>query len=215
MTTVLLQRAALALALTTLLAACGKGDAPDQPPADEATATAPADDAGRDAPPPAPAADESPLAAADLDAYARGMQQELALLKAASDKVAQARAKGDKGAETSAMMEMATMDTEVEGAKASGLGQARYLFVKNTVDATLGKAEMQAALATAAAEAGTEDLPPEQRQQVEDGRAEMQAGVGDPYQGMAADVATAFKARQAELARLRAETIAVRFNAAQ
>jgi hypothetical protein len=209
-----LQRAALALALTATLAACGGKE--DQAPADQATdatAAAPADDVGRNDAPAAPAASESPLAVTDLDAYARGMQQEARLLQAASDKVAQARQAGDKDAEATAMTDMAMMDTEVEGAKASGLDQARYLFVKNAVDTALGKAEMQAALQGMGAQASADQLPPEQRQQVEDGRAEMQAGVGDPWAGLAPDVAAAMQARKDELARLRAQAIALRLNA--
>jgi hypothetical protein len=112
------------------------------------------------------------------------------------------------------MMEMATLDTEVEGARASGLSQQRYLFVKNAVDSTLGKVEMQAALKAMGADAQPSDLPPEQRKQVEEGRAEMESGLGNPYQGMAADVSAAFQARQPELAELRARAIAMRFNAA-
>ncbi|QSX78145.1 hypothetical protein [Agrilutibacter solisilvae] len=205
-------RVALALALTTTLAACGKGD---EPAADVAAPRIEAPANGRTAEAAAPAVDDGPLRVAELDAYARGMQQEIALLKAAGDKVAQARSRADKDAEATAMMEMATLDTEVEGARASGLTPARYLFVKNAVDTVLGKAEMQKALKAMGAQAQASDLPPEQRQQVEDGRAEMDASLGDPWQGMAADLAGAFKTRQDELAQLRAQAIAARFNAAR
>lgn len=209
-----LQRAALALALASTLAACGgKDEADPARAADEATAAAPAADAA--APQAGPAIDDSPLRAAELDAYARGMQKEVSLLQAASDKVKQARASGDEDAEATSMMELATIETEVEGAKAAGLDQARYLFVKNAVDSALGKAEMQATMKAMGAQAGVEELPPEQRQQVEAGRAEMEAGLGDPWQGMAPEVATAMQSRQAELAQLRAQAIAVRFNAAR
>lgn len=212
MKTATLQRAALALVLASALAACGgKDETASSEAADRATAAAPAADAAT--PQAEPAVDVGPLRVAELDAYARGMQHELGLLQAASDKVKQARAAGDEEAEASSIMKMAMLDTEVEGAKAAGLDQARYLFVKRAVDTALGKAEMQAAMKSMGAQAGVEDLPPEQRQQVEAGRAEMEASLGDPWQGMPADVAAAMQARQAELAQLRAQAIGLRMNA--
>src|SRR6478735_3132447 len=131
MTNVLLRRAALALALTTVLAACGKDEPTKAPeaaaqPAKPAAANAPADDGRNDAQV-QPATNQAPLVVSDLEAYARGMRQEIALLKAAGDKVAQARAGKNQEAEAAAMMEMATLDTDLEGGKVSGLPQARYL----------------------------------------------------------------------------------------
>jgi len=217
MTNVLLRRATLALALTAVLAACGKGEAPATPqtPATPAAeATAPAENVGRGDAAPA-AAEQAPLAASDLDAYTRGMQQELALLKAAGDKIAQARKGNDKDAEASAMMEMANLDAGSDGAKAAGLSPARYVFVKDAVDTALGKLEMQATMQSMGDPSQSDDLTPEQRQQAEAGRAQMASTIGDPYQGMAADVAEAFKARQQALAQLRAQAIAARFEAAR
>lgn len=217
MTNVLLRRAALALALTAALAACGKDQAPEAPQAAAASAaeaTAPAENVGRaDAAP--VDAEQAPLAASDLEAYARGMQQEVALLKAAGDKIAQARSGNDKDAEASAMMEMANLDTTAEGAKAAALSPARYGFVKDAVDTALGKLEMQGAMQAMGDSSQSDELTPEQRQQAEAGRAEVASTIGDPYQGMAADVAEAFKARQQALAQLRAQAIAARFEAAR
>lgn len=181
------------------LAACG--DKPAEAPAADTPPPAPA------AAPTAPAAEpaatapavpvDSPLQVADIDAYVRGMGREVELLRAEFRKIEQARAADDSDAETQALFAMTGNDIELGGAQAAGMPPARYGFVKNRID------EVQSKL----------DLLEGFRKMDADTSA-MRAEIGDPYAGIAADAATALKARQAETARLRAEAIGLRVKAA-
>jgi hypothetical protein len=181
------------------LAACG--DKPAEAPAADTPPPAPA------AAPTAPAAEpaatapavpvDSPLQVADIDAYVRGMGREVELLQAEFRKIEQARAADDSDAETQALFAMTGNDIELGGAQAAGMPPARYGFVKNRID------EVQSKL----------DLLEGFRKMDADTSA-MRAEIGDPYAGIAADAATALKARQAETARLRAEAIGLRVKAA-
>lgn len=191
------------------LAACGD----DQPAAgtgDEAIVeTADTADA-----PPDPVADESPLKVAELEAYVRGMQKELAMRGDISAKLKQARDAKDQAAEARLMLEMATLEVDQEGARAAGLSETRYVFVRDAVETTLSKVEMKQTLHEMTANADTGELPEDMRRQLEESQAGMQAELGDPYAGMAPEVAAAFKARQAELSQLRAQGVAALMNAA-
>lgn len=178
------------------LVACGDKPA-EAPAADTATpapAAAPAEPA---APEPAAVPADSPLQVADIDAYVRGMGREVELLQAEFHKIEQARAAGDSDAETGALFAMTGNDIDLGGAQAAGMSPARYGFVKNRID------EVQSKL----------DLLEGFRKMDADTSA-MQAEIGDPYAGLAADVATALKARQAQTAGLRAEALGLRVKAA-
>lgn len=179
------------------LAACG--DKPAEAPAADTAAPAPAAEAPVAEPaatvPAAPA--DSPLQVADIDAYVRGMGREVELLQAEFRKIEQARAADDSDAETQALFAMTGNDIELGGAQAAGMSPARYGFLKNRIDEVQSKLGQLEGFRKMDADTGA-----------------MQAEIGDPYAGIAADVATALKARQAETARLRAEAIGLRVKAA-
>lgn len=180
------------------LAACGdkpaEAPAANMPPAPAAAPTVPAAEPAATAP---AVPVDSPLQVADIDAYVRGMGREVELLQAEFRKIEQARAADDSDAETQALFAMTGNDIELGGAQAAGMPPARYGFVKNRID------EVQSKL----------DLLEGFRKMDADTSA-MRAEIGDPYAGIAADAATALKARQAETARLRAEAIGLRVKAA-
>lgn len=187
----------LAVALLGL-AACGdkpaEAPAANMPPAPAAAPTVPAAEPAATAPT-VPA--DSPLQVADIDAYVRGMGKEAELLQAEFRKIEQARAADDSDAETQALFAMTGNDIDLGGAQAAGMPPARYGFVKNRIDEVQSKLDMLEGFRKMDADTSA-----------------MQAEIGDPYAGIAADVATALKARQAETARLRAEAIGLRVKAA-
>lgn len=182
----------------TLLGLVACGDKPAEAPAADTATPAPAAAPAEPAvPEPAAVPADSPLQVADIDAYVRGMGREVELLQAEFHKIEQARAAGDSDAETGALFAMTGNDIDLGGAQAAGMSPARYGFVKNRID------EVQSKL----------DLLEGFRKMDADTSA-MQAEIGDPYAGLAADVATALKARQAQTAGLRAEALGLRVKAA-
>jgi hypothetical protein len=192
----------LAAALLGLAACGGKSDEAATDGRASGMATAPAAEATK--PPAAPvpeaapaAAVDAPLQVADIDAYVRGMHKEAELLHAEYHKIEQARAANDSDAETEALFAMTANGIDEGGAKAAGLSPARYGFVKNRIDEVQSKLDML-----------------EGFRKMEGDSSALQAQVGDPYAGFAADVAMALKARQAETAALRADAIGLRVKAA-
>jgi hypothetical protein len=180
------------------LSACG-GKPAEAPAPEAAPAAQPAAEAQA---PPAPAAatEAAPdvaLQAADVDAYLRGMGKENALLRDEFGKIERARAAGDSDAETAALFAMTSNDIDLSGAQAAGLAPARYDFVKDRIDEVQSKLEMLEGL-----------------RKMEGDSTQMQSQVGDPYAGFDTVVAAALKAKQAQLAALRAEAIGLRLKAA-
>lgn len=188
----------LMLALT--LGACGHGSAPD----DQADAGAAPTQAETPPPPEAPTAPAAPEPAAnparplqtsDLDAYAKGMQKEIEVRQAASDKAAKAKASNDQTAELSALAELTSVEVDEAGAQAAGVDRARYNFIKETVDRVLGTSDMNAMMAKMG--------DAEQARKMQ----------SDPYAGLDPDLAAALKSRQDELGKLRAQNMAILMNA--
>jgi hypothetical protein len=188
----------LILALALALTACGQGNA------DGDAASVPPETAAAEAPAAVPvqpvaataASDASgPLQLADLDAYATGMQKEIELIEAASDKAAKAHAAQDTDAETAALMEATSRDIDQAGADAAGMDLARYGHVKNAIDTSLNLVMLHAAAAKQAA-GGQEPA------------------FADPYRGMDPDVAAALKSRHDELDGLRTKAMAIRMRMA-
>lgn len=184
-------------ALGLALAACGHGNAP----AGDAVDTQ-AQEATPSPQPPAPdpsavaqANAARPLQVSDLDAYAKGMDKEIELRKEASDKATRAKVAKDQQAEVMAIVEMTSAEIESAGARAAGMDAARYAFVKHAVDRVLGSVWMSKAMGKM------------------EGGAQMQQKVGDPYAGLEADVASALKAREGELGKLREDNMAILANA--
>lgn len=201
------------LALALALAGCGGDESADaaDPAADAGAAT---EAAGEAAPAPSepPTAADAPLRVEDIDAYVAGMTHELELLQAQADQLAEARAAGDDEAEMNAIMELAMGDFETPAADAAGLPLARYQEVKRRIARVLGAAGTQQQLLTMGGDPAT--MTPEQLAEQEATRAQLQAQVGDPYAGLAPEVAAAIQARFDELAALEARSIAIRMNAA-
>lgn len=195
----------LAAALLGLAACGGKPaetparDAANPPAAAEPAAQAPA------APPaaaPAPAAVDAAAAHAalqlpDVDAYVRGMEKENALLREDFDTIERARAADDSDAETTALFHMTSNDIDLAGAQAAGMAPARYEYVRDRIDEVQSKLDMLEGFRKMGGDSSA-----------------MQAQVGDPYASFAADVAAALKARQPQLAALRAEAMSLRVKAA-
>lgn len=190
----------LMLALT--LGACGHGS----PPEDATDAGAPGAQAEAPAQPPveAPAAVPAPDAAAnaarplqvdDLDAYAKGMQKEIEVRQAASDRAAKAKADHDQTAEVTALAELTSVDVTRAGAQAAGVDPARYGVIKNAVDHVLGAVEMNAMMAKMG------------------DAAQAQKFHSDPYAALDPALAEALKSRQDELGKLRAQNMAILANA--
>lgn len=180
------------------LAACGGGKPAEAPATDAAPPAMPAAGVPAAQAPAAPApAPDAALRVADVDACLRGMEKENALLREEFGRIERARAAGDSDAETAALFAMTSNDVDLAGAQAAGMAPARYDFVKDQVDGVQSKLDMLEGL----------------RRMGGDGT-QMQSQVGDPYAGLAADVAAALQAKQAQLAALRAEAIGLRLKAA-
>lgn len=198
------KHAILAAAVLALAACGGKPDeasATASPaPAGEAPADAPASQAPAPATPPAVAdatPKTAPLQLADIDAYVRGMEKENAILQQDFDEIQRARAADDSDAETTALFHMTSNEIDQAGAQAAGMAQARYEFIRDRIDEMQSKLDMLEGLRSMPGDSSA-----------------MQAQVGDPYAAFAADVAGALKARQAQLAALRAQAIGLRLKAA-
>lgn len=136
-----------------------------------------------------------PLQVGDLDAYAKGMQKEIDLRQASSEKAAKAKAAHDQEAEAIALADMTSTEIDSAGARAAGMDAARYDFIKRTVDRVLSAVSMSNAMANM------------------DGGASMQQSQAEPYAGLNGDVAAALKAREGELGKLREDNMAVLMNA--
>jgi hypothetical protein len=128
-----LSRAVLAGVLAFTLTACGGGDS-DR---DEAAPAADADsEAGSETP---AAADQSPgnptntpVTAADIDAWQKGMAAELEAVRAAGAKMKDAKTNEDT---LSAMMGVQEMATQEVGAKAVGMDLERYKLIRSELSA--------------------------------------------------------------------------------
>ena len=204
---------ALAMVLAVSLVACGGSS--ESGSTDETTAPAEAAEAApADAPAspsrPATAAADTSLKLEEIDAYVRGVTKEIELLKAASEKVEQARAAKDDEAELSAIMEMAGGFDEA-AAEAAGLPLERWKDVQRKIIATVGGVDTRRQMQDMAG--NTEGMTPEQVAEHQRNAEQMLASIPDPYAGLGPEVVEALKARHDELARLNAESIGVRMGA--
>jgi len=203
---------ALAMAFLAGLSACGGGE----PATDEATqATEVATEAAPAPTPDAPtqastAAADASLKLEEIDAYVRGMQKEIELVKAAGEKVKQAQAAKDDQAEMSAITEMAMGDFDTPAAAAAGLPLARWQEVKRKIVATIGGVDTRKQMQDMAA--NTEGMTPEQIAEHQRNAEAMLASIPDPYAGLDPTVVAALEARHDELARLNAEAIGLRMS---
>ena len=190
----------LAAALLGLAACGGK---PDATPAPEAANPAAAAEPAAQAPAEVPAPSAMDAAAAhaalqlpDVDAYVRGMEKENALLREDFDTIERARAADDSDAETTALFHMTSNDIDLAGAQAAGMAPARYEYVRDRIDEVQSKLDMLEGFRKMGGDSSA-----------------MQAQVGDPYAAFTADVAAVLKAKQPQLAALRAEAMSLRVKA--
>lgn len=188
------------LMLAFSLGACGHGKAPEDqadaaaPNAQSATPPQPA--AQAPAPDTAPDTDATrPLQVSDLDAYVKGMQKEIELRQAASDKAAKAKAGNDQATEISGLAELTSVEVTNAGARAAGVDRARYDFITHAIDRVLSTLEMNAMMAKLGDAAQTQKFQ------------------SDPYAGLAPEVVAALKARHDELAKLRTQNMTILANA--
>lgn len=159
---------------------------------------------------------EAPLVAGDLDAYVAGMTREIEILTGHADALATARAANDQTGELAALAALGAVDVRNAGAQAAGLEVARYATIKTRIDDVLSALEMGAAMKPQLKAAESADLSgftDTQKQQHAEGLAQMRAAWGAPHERLPAEVVEPFKAREAELAKLRADAIALRLGA--
>ena len=214
----------LALMLASTLAACGRDEAPPADDADTATTEATEEAAAQAEAVQAEAADTAapapgdtaaqPLVASDLDAYVKAVNREIEMLKPHVDAVKAAREKKDTTTETAALFAMSQPYDE-EAAKAAGLEVERYKHVRNAIDEVLSKRQavklLEQQVATMEA-TDTSGATPEQKAEHDKAVAEFRALIEDPYATLPPDVATAMKAREDELDKLRNESLGLRFS---
>lgn len=184
------------LSLTAALALAACGSAPDQQAAESPPAsTSMADNGAAGARPEADATPANsaarPLQAQDVDAYARGMQSEVAWLQAAREKFRQARAEKNDEAMLEALAQATSSDLDAAAAKAAGLDVARYGRIRNTIDGVIMAIALQSA----------PGAPPSLQM--------------DAYRDVPEDVADALKARLPEIQELHAQAMGLRMKLAE
>lgn len=198
-------RLAFPLAALLLLTACG-GDADEAPDAAVA-ATDEAATAADDAAPAAPVA----LDVAALDALVLGVERENTMLNGVAERMPGA---ADDMAKLALMAEVEPAKLESEGAGAAGMDVERYRALKDQLFTVVGMAEMRAMMEQQFASLDTTGMDEATAAQAKKNAEEMRAQLSDPYAGLEPATADAMRARQAELAELRARHIGLLFKAA-
>lgn len=197
--------------LTLSLVACGGSDADDAEAAmDEqvATETAVATEA-------AVTPQNAGLSAADLDAYARGMEAEMRAVREAEAE----RARATTGEDTLNALEKATeMKTIEVGARAAGLSVDRYREIRRQVDTVLRARGGSAFVQQQAAGIDTTNVPAEHRarirENIEQQRRQAEQTEQAAYASLPPEVAEAFRARAPRLDSLRVSLAAERMRVA-
>ncbi|HET7843945.1 MAG TPA: hypothetical protein VFL14_07330 [Xanthomonadales bacterium] len=201
------------------LAACGRKEegapAPEEAAADEPVATevAPTSPPAVDAQPANP---DAPLTADDLDRYATGMAREIELLQGHSEALAKARAAKDESGEIAAMMALQSVEVRDLGAQAAGVDAARWVAIKEKIGEVLAAQAMAGPMLQQVEEAEKAELSglgEDQRKQHAEGIAQMRAAFGNPYDRLPPELVDAFKAREAELAKLRNDALELQLGA--
>jgi predicted nucleic acid-binding Zn ribbon protein len=204
----LIPRVERAVLVAALVFGCARGG-DDAGAASETQAVAgDLGDTARAAPTPAPSVRaEEPLSASDLDAYVRGVQAEIDTVEHAWVQLRKAKT----GTDTLSALFAATPDnTQPVGASRSGLSLDRYRVVVDRVDGVLATRDMGAAWAKQQAQMDTTTLDSATRARVRQSFAEAESAWGNPYKGLAPDVADAIKRRSVELDTLRSRLMRLR-----
>ena len=150
---------------------------------------------------------EEPLTASDLDAYVRGVQAEIDTVEKAWAQLRKAKTGTDT---LSAVFAATPGNTQPVGASKAGLSVDRYRVVVDRVDGVLATRDMGAAWAKQQAQMDTTTLDSATRVRVRQSFAEAESAWGNPYKGLAPDVADAIKRRSAELDTLRSRLMRLR-----
>lgn len=168
------------LAACALLGACGAGDATDDTTAVDTSSGGTAATASDAAPASAP---DAPLTEADLDAYVRALEAEVALLRSAVERRTQAKTGEDT---LSAMLAATESETVPAAARQAGLDAGRYRHLDEAFGRAVGARLQNPGMLAAMANPDTsflKDLPADQaaqqRAQLAKNMAEMQAAWGD------------------------------------
>lgn len=197
-----------AVLVAALVVGCARGG--DDAAAESETQTVAGDlgDTVQATPTPAPTMRaEEPLSGSDLDAYVRGVQAEIDTVGRAWVQLRKAKS----GTDTLSAMFAATPDnTQPVGATKAGLSLDRYRTVVDRVDGVLATRDMGAAWAKQQAQMDTTTLDTAMRARVRQSFAEAESAWGNPYKGLAPDVAEAIKRRSAELDTLRSRLMRLR-----
>lgn len=166
-----------AAGLLAALLACGGDGGADVPQSEGVAAPPAAASAPAVAPPPAAAAVEAELTAADLDAYARALAAELAVLESVLERRAAARTTAD----TAVAMLAATEDeTAPVAASRAGIDADRYRRLERAFGAALAARAMNPAMREMLGDTSAiASLPPEAQAAARANVREMMAAFSD------------------------------------
>jgi hypothetical protein len=184
----------LGIALAGLLAATPSSAAPQQ----EVAVAKPATSVATTAPTLA-------IALTDLDAYQRGLQAEINVLKSVRARLESAQEARDEVAIAAAMQPVVTRQYEKNAAEAAGIDLKRYRALKKALGDRLVTAEYLDQL-DQQAEQIPQSVSAKQRADQRKSLDEMRARIGDPYAGLEPAVRDALKQRADALSRLRIDS---------
>lgn len=205
-------RYAFPFAALLLLSACGGDDAADANADTNADAADAADVA--DVPADAAAADTDAapmLDVAAIDAVVAGIRKENEMLTSVAERMPAAK---DDMAKLELMGEVQPAKLEDAGAAAAGMEAGDYRQLKDQLFTVLGMAEMRAMLEAQTAAQDFSGMDEATAAQARQAAEEMKAQFPEPFEGLDPATADAIKARQQELAELRASHIGLLFKAA-
>lgn len=207
-------RHALPVAAMLLFAGCGEADRSAAPTDAVETAGAAETGAAPDpvaANPAVPPTAPAPFGAADIDAIARGLERENAVLTDVAARVADA---ADDTVKLNLMASARPSELEKAGADAAGLDASTYRARKERLFTVLGRMEMREMIGRQVADLDTGGMDDAAAAQARANAEAMQAQLGDPFEGLDPAVAEVMRARHDELAALRANNIALLIKAA-
>lgn len=193
------------LTVLALVTACGgKHDAATADTAaaqPETAAATPAAAPAATAPASTSAAD-APLTVADIDRWQKGMAAELQAVQDAAKQLHDAKSGNDTVTAMFATNETSTLPA---GAKAAGVDEERYKFIRSTLSTVVGE------MSPISSEMNTKDMPPQMVAQLQQGRDQ---ALARSTATMAPDVVAALKPRAAALRKQDLELTAARLKAA-
>jgi hypothetical protein len=146
------------------------------------------------------------IALSDLDAYQRGLQAEINVLKGVRARLESAQEARDEVAIAAAMQPVVTRQYEKNAAEAAGVDLKRYRALKKALGDRLVTAEYLDQLDQQAEQIPTTGISAKQRADQRKSLDDMRARIGDPYAGLEPAVRDALKQRADALSRLRIDS---------